>query len=172
MRETKSLPVIAISDHSYLQGQSTWETSLKIKEADPFRCNRDSHHVLNHGSNLRHPSFSLLLSEIALRSQRILRNNSIDGLQPGSTTHQQHLVWEGVVINRERHLRVFRQSLKLRRFRRRTRSLIPSRQWPPSWALWCWHWSASVCCCFLFTTSRRPSASITSSTESRQKRRR
>ena len=43
-------PVTAISDHSYLQGQSTGETSLKIKEADPFRCNRDSHHVLNHRS--------------------------------------------------------------------------------------------------------------------------
>ena len=54
-----------------LQWQSTREPRLKVEQANPLGRNSDSHHILNHGSKLRYPGFTLLLSEIAFRSQGI-----------------------------------------------------------------------------------------------------
>src|SRR5271165_4201567 len=99
-----------------LQRQSAGEARLKIEQGDPVRRDRDSHHVRNHGSKLRHPRFALLAAEVALRSQCILRNNPIHGLQLRSAAHQQHLMRKAVVIDGERHLGVLRQGLDLRSF--------------------------------------------------------
>src|SRR5215467_5445027 len=52
-----------------LQWQSTREPLLKVEQANPLGRNSDSRHILNHRSKLRYPGFTLLLSEIAFRSQ-------------------------------------------------------------------------------------------------------
>src|SRR5258708_8997227 len=95
------------------QRQSAREPGLEIEQTDPYRRNRDSHHLLNHRAELLYPGLPLLASEIALGSNGIFGNDAFQSFESRRTAHQQHLVGEAVVVNRQRPVAILRDRLHL-----------------------------------------------------------